>query len=88
MILAHSLLGGNVAEHASLLLIGSSMRHWTRRALFRYTIFDFFSSLLGFCLHLGSAASKGQVNAIAAPSHHQCCLAVSVFKIHDIALKR
>jgi len=22
------------------------MRHWTRRALFRYTIFDFFSSLL------------------------------------------
>jgi len=23
------------------------MRHWTRRALFRYTIFDFFSSLLG-----------------------------------------
>jgi len=43
---AHSLLCGNVAEHATLLLIGSSHAHWTHHALLRSTIPGFFSSLL------------------------------------------
>jgi hypothetical protein len=47
MILAHSLLGGNVAEHVTLMLIGSSHAPWTRLVLIRYRISEFFSSLLG-----------------------------------------
>src|ERR1700681_3441886 len=46
MVLAHSLLRGNVAEHVRLLLIGSSHAHWTRSALLRCKISDFFRSLL------------------------------------------
>ena len=46
MIFAHSLLWRNIAEHVTLLLIGSSHAHWTRSLLLRCTIFDFFSSLL------------------------------------------
>src|SRR5579872_5044955 len=46
MILAHSLLRGKVAEHVSLLLIGSSHAHWTRSTLLRSKISDFFRSLL------------------------------------------
>jgi XFP C-terminal domain len=46
MVLAHSLFGGNVAKHMTLLLIGSSHGFWTCSALRRYTIPAFFSSLL------------------------------------------
>src|ERR1700733_8638103 len=53
MILAHSLLWGDVAEHVILLLIASSHASWTCSALRRYTIPDFFSSLLGLQHHLG-----------------------------------
>jgi hypothetical protein len=51
MILAHSLLRGNVAEHVSLLLIGSSHAHWTRSVPLRRTIFDFVSNLLEASYH-------------------------------------
>jgi choline dehydrogenase-like flavoprotein len=46
MILAHSLLGGNVAEHVTLLLIASSHASWMRAVLLRYKLMEFFSSLL------------------------------------------
>jgi transposase len=46
MVTAHSLLWGDVAEHVTLLLIASSHASSTRSALLRYTIPEFFSSLL------------------------------------------
>jgi hypothetical protein len=46
MVTAHSLLWGDVAEHVTLLLIVSSHASSTRSALLRYTIPEFFSSLL------------------------------------------
>jgi ABC-type antimicrobial peptide transport system permease subunit len=50
MVAAHPLFRRNVAEHVTLLLIGSSHAHWTHCALARYNISDFFSSLLGLFL--------------------------------------
>jgi hypothetical protein len=46
MIAAHSLLWGDVAKHVTLLLIASSHASSTYSALLRYTIPEFFSSLL------------------------------------------
>jgi hypothetical protein len=47
MVLAHSLFGGNVAEHVTLLLVASSHAPWTCSAFLGYTLLEFFSSLLG-----------------------------------------
>ena len=62
MILAHSLLCGNVSEHVSLLLIGSSHAHWTRAVPLRCTIFDFFSNLLVLpSYEIASAAEESRM---------------------------
>ena len=47
MIFAHPLLWRKIAEHVTLLLIGSSHAHWTHHALLRCKNSEFFSSLLG-----------------------------------------
>jgi len=61
MIPAHSLLGANVAERVTLLLIASSHGSWMRSALLRYKLLEFFSTLLEIAREYGNRlASRSQ----------------------------